>query len=329
MKWPTTSAKKPVTEKKQAETVFPALGTTWRIAVNPILRLGGRAFASQSGASVAGFEDAVADSKHWLNEFVKEFSRWDDDSEVSKLYRTGGELHIPPYAKDMFRLYQDVHNATNGDVSVLTGSSLASLGFTGDYTGSTNRAEDFDRENVAKSVPAPTNDDFLAHLPVLAVQPGELIDIGAAGKGLAVDQVFGIVNDTIASSPEDTVLVDGSGDMKVRGGPITVGLEDPRDTSMIIGSIELQNKALAASSPARRKHGRWHHIISAITGEPADHIQGVWTIADDCMTADMMATALFFGLPQDLEKIADFSWLVMMENKLFRSEGFPEIQPPL
>ncbi|MBN9643972.1 FAD:protein FMN transferase [Corynebacterium mendelii] len=312
-----------------AETVFPALGTTWRIAVNPRLRLGGRALSSRSGTAVAGFEDAVADSRHWLDEFVREFSRWDDDSEVSKLSRTGGQLRIPGYAKDMFRLYRDVHNATGGDVSVLTGSSLASLGFTGDYTGSTNRLEDFAREDVATSVPAPTNDDFLAHLPVLAVRPGELIDIGAAGKGLAVDQVFNIVNDTIASTGKDTVLVDGSGDMKVRGGPITVGLEDPRNTTMIIGSIELRDKALAASSPARRRHGRWHHIISAITGEPVDHIQGVWTIADDCMTADMMATALFFGLPQDLEKIADFSWLVMMENKLFRSEGFPEIQPPL
>lgn len=315
-------------DTKQAETVFPALGTTWRIAVNPELRAGGRARVTGSSASVPGFDEAVADSKTWLNTFAKGFSRWDDDSQVSRLYREGGELRIPDYAKEMFALYREIHTVTEGDVSVLTGTSLASLGFDGGYTGDKILLEDFDSDDIHKSVPAPTDDDFLAHLPVLCVQPGELIDIGAAGKGLAVDQVFDIVSSKVQPQESDTVLVDGSGDMRVYGGPVTVGLEDPRDTSMIIGSVELRNQSLAASSSARRRHGRWHHIISAITGEPVNHIQGVWTVSHSCMTADMMSTALFFALPQDLEKIADFGWLVMMEDKLFRSAGFPEVQPP-
>ncbi|MGZ3089125.1 FAD:protein FMN transferase, partial [Pseudomonas aeruginosa] len=58
------------------------------------------------------------------------------------------------------------------------------------------------------------------------------------------------------------VVVDGSGDLAVRGTPVRVGLEHPYDPARAIGVVEVRGAALCASAVTRRAWGDGlHHVL--------------------------------------------------------------------
>ena len=90
-------------------------------------------------------------------------------------------------------------------------------------------------------------------------------------------------------------MVDASGDLRSRGAVERVGLEHPYDPDRVIGVWEFEDAALCASATNRRAWGDGlHHVIDGRTGEPVRTIVATWAVADDAMTADAVATALFF-----------------------------------
>jgi thiamine biosynthesis lipoprotein len=94
-----------------------------------------------------------------------------------------------------------------------------------------------------------------------------------------------------------------------------IGLEHPFEPGHAIGIVPLANRALCASAINRRAWGEGlHHVIDGRTGRPGSGIVATWTIADDALIADGMATALFFADPQRLVDDTGFSWLRMYEN---------------
>jgi thiamine biosynthesis lipoprotein len=130
---------------------------------------------------------------------------------------------------------------------------------------------------------------------VLASERSWTIDVGALGKGRLVDIVLALV---VAATSGDTV-VDAGGDLAVRGRPQRIGLEHPFDPRRAIGVWEIEDAALCASAVNRRvwpsaTGSPLHHVLDARTGQPVQVIAATWTVAADAMTADAVATALFF-----------------------------------
>ncbi|OIO38885.1 MAG: hypothetical protein AUJ75_02180 [Candidatus Omnitrophica bacterium CG1_02_49_10] len=77
-----------------------------------------------------------------------------------------------------------------------------------------------------------------------------------------------------------------------------VGIRDPRDKNKLFATLELEDKAIATSGSYENfvmiDGKRYSHIIDPRTGYPADNgVLSVSIIADDAMTADSMATAVF------------------------------------
>lgn len=263
---------------------FEAIGTRWEIeTVDPV--------DDASRARILAV----------IDRFDEEWSRFRPDSLVSRLAAAGGEAAAPVDAVAMLDLYRELDEATGGAVNPLVGESLARRGYDAAYSFVDQGAE-----------PAPSWRQVLAwDTRTLRLAQPALLDVGALGKGRLVDAVAEILADSVAVG----FVVDASGDMAVRGGPVRVGLEHPFDPSRAIGVFEVEDAALCASATNRRAWGEGlHHVLDARTGVPVRSIAATWALASDAMHADAAATALFFDGGPQLAADWGVSWVRMTTN---------------
>ena len=68
-----------------------------------------------------------------------------------------------------------------------------------------------------------------------------------------------------------------------------IGIEDPRDPSTLVATVEVRRGAVATSGHAHRGH----HVVDARTGEVPRAVASVTVLADDLTWADLDATAAY------------------------------------
>jgi thiamine biosynthesis lipoprotein len=224
-----------------------------------------------------------------IDEFDRVWSRFRPDSVISAIAAGAGDWELPDEAELLFHFYDELHDVSDGAVNPLIGRTLSDLGYDADY-----RLTPVDSPS---DVPHWSTISFSA--PVLHTTEPVLIDVGAAGKGLLVDLVSGIIR----SHRLHQFTVNASGDLHHHGTtPIRVALEHPLDPAMAIGVAELEPElALCASATNRRSWGEGlHHVLDARTGRPTDDIIATWVVAASCMWADGLATAHFLAEPAPL-----------------------------
>ncbi|MCP2637787.1 FAD:protein FMN transferase [Microbacterium sp. HD4P20] len=248
---------------------FDAIGTGWEVVT--ALELPG---------------PARAEVLRVIDAFDRAWSRFRGDSTVRGLARRPRAVTAPPDAVPMLDAFAALSEATGGAVNPLVGGSLESRGYDASYSF---------RDNGAVPAPPDWRELLSWREGVLELHQPATIDVGALGKGRLVDLVLAVVG---AAATGD-VIVDAGGDLAVRGAPQRIGLEHPFDSRRAIGLWEVTDAALCASATNRRA---WpastgaglHHVLDARTGEPVRTIAATWAVAGDAMTADAIATALFF-----------------------------------
>jgi len=264
---------------------FVAIGTKWEITAS---------------------REISDDSKKVVTELIDDFdvtySRFRSDSLVSTIAKTPGQYIFPKSSQELFGFYDELWEITDHQVSPMVGDILASAGYDAEYSlkpdASIKPALDY-KKTVRRNGTS------------ITVTESTLIDIGAVGKGYLVDQMVSC----LYSLGYDSFVVDGSGDMRIVGEyEETVGLEDPRDTSKILGTVTVKNRALCASANNRRSWGDWHHIIEPSSARPTKEIVATWVIADTAMIADGLATALFFTSPEKLAGRYTYEYMRMHAN---------------
>jgi thiamine biosynthesis lipoprotein len=273
---------------------FEAIGTGWQIDTAAPLQ----------PHVAAAVRDQIEDyDRHW--------SRFRDDSLVSRIARQPGRWRLPPEAGPLLGLYRTLYEATGGAVSPLVGASLEALGY--------------DRAYSLRARPpraAPAWEDAIAwdgeHLT--CIRPVS-IDVGAAGKGHLVD----LVADVLAAADVADFTIDASGDLRQAGASsLRVALEHPLDRSKAVGVVEVRGQALCASATNRRAWGeRLHHVLDATTGLPTRRVLATWVIAERTLLADGLATALFFADADHLRGF-DFEYVRMFADG--RLEWSPGLQ---
>lgn len=236
--------------------------------------------------------------KERIEEFDKTYSRFRDDSLVGKLAEKAGSYDFPPDANRLFELYDKLFDLSNGAVTPLVGETLAALGYDADYS--------FKRSDTLPAIPS-WESTVARKLNTLTTNSPVLLDVGAAGKGYLMD----LLAEILESNGIGNYIIDASGDILHRAdSPEIVALTDPRDDRKAIGQATLSNRSLCASSPAMRRWDDVHHIIDGRSGNPARRVAATWVMADDGLTADGLATALFFTQPQKLKSF-DFEYAIM------------------
>ncbi|AVG23374.1 flavin transferase [Pontimonas salivibrio] len=254
-----------------------------------------------------------------IDEFDRTYSRFRGDSLVAQVSSEAGEYLFPPDIVDLFSLYESLYTATGGALSPVVGNALEHWGYDAQY-----RLEP--AAGRPPSIPRFSDVLSLEGNTLLAPRPVS-IDIGAAGKGYLVDEVFRIVRE---AGIED-VVVDASGDIRAHtSAPERVGMEHPGNPERVVGVVELSGQSLASSSPNRRSWAPGvHHILDALTGLPTSTIRASWVVAAECAVADGLATALFVVKPEVLEEYFSFQWAIIDgHGVLTHSTDFPgEVYP--
>lgn len=136
---------------------------------------------------------------------------------------------------------------------------------------------------------------------VISLEEGVSIDLGAIGKGLALDRIREYL-ETEASVTGAVISVGGSiltyGE-KPDGTPWRVGIMDPFDTSRNLGVLMLTGSFCVSTSGDYERFVetggvRYHHILDPFTGYPVDNeLTSVTVVTDQGMLSDALSTACF------------------------------------
>jgi thiamine biosynthesis lipoprotein len=275
----------PSTRLKQTQRhswAFDAIGTRWKIVSTSEIN-------SPTQTRI----------KELIEAFDGIYSRFRSDSLIRVMANSPGEYQFPDSVTALFDFYDELWEITDHKVSPMVGSTLASAGYD----------EAYSLKPVGVRYKVPNYKQALHRTGTLLRLEGSThIDIGAIGKGFLIDEI----TELLRIEGHTSFVVDGSGDVRVVGARTeTIGLENPRDTSEVVGTVPLSNRALCASATNRRAWGDWHHVIDATTARPTQEIIATWVVADTAMIADGLATALFFVCPQVLAKRYTYEYMRM------------------
>jgi len=277
------------------ELQFAAIGTSWTITTPTAL----------------GFvERAVHDR---IDAFDRTWSRFRDDSLVTRLSIGTDSVTFPDDAVPLFELYDTLFVSTAAAVTPLIGRALEHLGYDRDYrltVGATAEPAPDWRTSVQRSG------------STVSVSHPVLIDVGAAGKGYLVD----LVGELLRENGIHEFVIDASGDLLVSTpGVQRIALEHPLDPTLAIGIAELSCGAICASASNRRAWGAGlHHILDGRTGLPTPDVVATWAVAATALVADGLATALFFTPPARLAEDFDFEYVTILASGITtRSRSFP------
>lgn len=125
---------------------------------------------------------------------------------------------------------------------------------------------------------------------------GMLIDFGATGKGIALDEI----RTSLENSDAKSAVISVGGSVLLYGKEkVTVGIRDPYgNAGRSIASVELSNTCVSTSGSYERcfeVNGKnYHHILDPETGYPVDNgLISVTVISESGVVTDALSTACF------------------------------------
>lgn len=172
---------------------------------------------------------------------------------------------------------------------------------------------------------------------VLYPEEGAMLDLGAVGKGMALDRILeklqedpGVLGGTV--SVGGSVLTYG---MRPDGTPWRVGIADPDDPSVNLGLLSLEGQWCVSTSGDYERYVesggmRYHHILNPATGRPADSgLSSVTIAAKDGLLSDALSTACFvLGREKGLELAEQYNveaLFVERDGEIFMTTGMEEL----
>ncbi len=279
---------------------FEAIGTHWQIDICDIINI------EQQNLLYKQVQNRI-------EIFSKNYSRFREDSLVTKISKEAGVYQLPDDAELLFNTYQQLYQLTNGAFTPIIGSLMVEAGYDTKYS----------LVSTELHKPATWNEAVEYNFPKLTVKKPTLFDFGAAGKGYLID----IVSKIIEQFGIKSFCVDAGGDIFYKRDnqeKLRVGLENPSNTSQAIGVAELLNNSICGSAGNRRAWGKFHHIIDPRTLSSPHDILATWVIADNTLIADALATCLFLVPNKILRSKFSFEFVILYKNYSVEiSKGFP------
>ena len=155
-----------------------------------------------------------------------------------------------------------------------------------------------------------------------------IIDFGASGKGIALDE---IKNHFESSKTKRAVVAVGGSVLLYGDGEFTVGIRNPEGNSgSYIAKLKTDARCVSTSGSYEQsfeKNGRiYHHIIDPKTGYPSENeVVSVTIVSESGLLSDALSTACFvlgvekgFGLADEYGAKAVF---ITKDKKIIPSDG--------
>lgn len=229
-------------------------------------------------------------------------SRFDPDSDLSRMNRHGGEwIQVDARLAHALRTAVLAREATGGKFDPTILPALVAAGYDRTF-------EELD-ERPARPHPgwrAAGEIEVDLDASRVRVERGTMVDLGGIGKGFSASRALRAMKD--AWPALRGALVDLGGDVAVQGrppegGPWRIAVADPRSPDVSLGILEVDDGAVATSGCTARRFGpggTLHHLIDPETGAPA--VAGslsVTVLAQDAAWAEAHATALAISEPAE------------------------------
>ncbi len=248
-----------------------------------------------SGAARAAFAE--------VDKLESELSRYIDNSDISRINRLqpGQEAVVSPETMDCLLTAKRMAELTGGAFDPTVGKTADS-----NKQGMKNLVLDKDISTV--------------HI----VGDSVSLDLGAIGKGYALDKMSGVLREwkitsALLNAGASTVLA-----MEPPEGQPgwTAVIRNPRNLDEVIYKPLLKSKALSCSSVDRRAH-----IINPFTGLPVEENLACWVIGSDAATCDALSTA-FMVIEEDSKRAKVFLAMGLQELILLKKDGTLVRIPP-
>jgi thiamine biosynthesis lipoprotein len=278
---------------------FEAIGTWWVIDVNV--------------NSDFDLKKLQQDIFRTIDDFDSLYSRFRDDSLVSKIAQSPGVYELPFDGREMLELSRYLYCVTNGAFTPFIGNLLSDAGYDKEYS------------FISKPLISPLAWDEVIELrgSTLTVHSPVLIDFGGIGKGYLIDKI----GKHLDSKEITSYCIDGSGDILYKSADrksIRVGLENPDNEKQVIGVATISSGSICASAGNKRKWGTYHHIMNPFTRAAENSVKATWVLADTATVADALATCLFFTKPKKLLDKFKFEYVIIYpDNSVAKSPNIP------
>jgi thiamine biosynthesis lipoprotein len=257
-----------------------------------------------SDKSRAAINEAASGSLQRVNELM---STYLEDSDISKFNAAESSewQSVAPETAAVVARALEICELTDGAFDPTVGPAVNLWNFGPDKE-STPKLPDEAQIAEAASLVGYQKIEVRTEPPALRkLNPKVQLDLSAIAKGYAVDRV----GESLAELGFDNFMVEVGGEVFAKGerrsgGPWRVGVEKPEnsnpidpETDRIHRIVSLSNRAIATSGDYRNffevDGKRYSHTIDPKTCRPVNHETAIASIvAEDCMTADAMATAI-------------------------------------
>ncbi|MBL7070254.1 MAG: FAD:protein FMN transferase [Candidatus Omnitrophica bacterium] len=229
-------------------------------------------------------------------------SRFDPASEISILNRTGS-LKASLETFEIIKKAKEFYRSTDGAFDITVGPLMKIWGFTLHQGGAGFTDKQFrvpEQSQITSALEVVGSDKIILQEMDFVVKfefPGMEVDLGGIAKGYSLDQAVR----RLKENHIDSCLINAGGQVFCLGDkfgrPWQIGIRDPRRKGLS-GDLELSDKSVATSGDYEQYYiadnQRYSHIIDPRRGYPASSgVVSVTVIAEEAMTADALATAIF------------------------------------
>lgn len=228
-------------------------------------------------------DSAVSEAFQKLEELEGVLSRYAPGSDISRInaMEAGETLFLSDECDRCLRLAIEASAATGGRFDPCAGTMIDAVKLGSGIAGTVRGVVSLDE-----------------HRPLVkCLEAGRVLDLGAIGKGFALERMGEIlaahgILDALLTSGASTILAMGSMDW-------------PIDIPHSAGARRLLLRASALAASGNSQQGA--HIVNPEDGTAAQTFENVWVIHPRAPLADAFSTACFTMTP---EEIADFTALL-------------------
>lgn len=246
-----------------------------------------------------------------FHDFDMSLSLYNDSSIISRINRNE-DIMVDTFFSEVFKKSRDISVMTAGAFDITVGPLVRAWGFGPD------EHKNFDKNKLDSLMELIGYEKVtIRNERLIKSNPGICLDVNAIAQGYSADVLYryfegsGIKNFLIEIGGEVRVKGDKNGELW------KIGIDRPEDNNMSPGNnlqaiIKIKDKALATSGNYRKfyiEDGiKYSHTIDPETGYPAkNRLLSATIIADDCATADGIATAcMVMGKEKAIEFIQKY-----------------------
>jgi thiamine biosynthesis lipoprotein len=265
-----------------------------------------------------------------IKELDKLLSDYNPKSEISEINNMAGEraVRVNPQVIQILQIAKTIATETDGVFDPTIGALTIGVYRFGRESEVEPNIADIDK---AKSL-VNYNDLVIEGDNVYLKNKGMMIDLGAIGKGYAVEQTVSVLKNRGVNAG----VVSLSGDLKVFGDEAEIAITNPENKGAIATfTTKSEDLAISTSGSYERSVNIdgdvYHHLIVPQSGRPGSDFLSLTVVMEDTSTlADAYATALFImGQDNALEFLDSHDgigvFIVFSDKNIYYNAAFAKL----